>query len=119
MAKNNKEIIRAVNAGFMADDVEAILQHIAEDVRWEVKGAFTAVGKEEFRKAIHHEDFEPGPVITTLHETEEGDFVAVEGTVSSKMKNGSLFEAYFHNLYRLVDGKIKEMNSYVIPKITR
>jgi ketosteroid isomerase-like protein len=116
MGKSNKEIIRAVNAGFMEDDVEGILQHIADDIRWEVKGAFTAIGRDEFKKAIHHEDFEPCPTIITLHETAEGDFVAVEGTVKSKMKNGALFEAYFHNLYRLVNGKIKEMNSYVVPK---
>jgi ketosteroid isomerase-like protein len=112
----NKEIIRKVNAGFTADDVEAILLYVAEDVRWDVMGAFTALGKEEFRKSIHNENFEPGPFITTLHEMEEGDYVSIEGTVSSKMKNGKMFEAFFHNAYRLQEGKIKEMRSYVIPK---
>lgn len=116
MSLSNKEIIRKVNAGFIANDVEGILLHVADNVRWDVQGAFTALGKEEFRKAIHNENFEPGPAITTVHEIEEGDFVAVEGTVSSRMKNGTLFEAYFHNAYRLENGKIKEMRSYVVPK---
>jgi ketosteroid isomerase-like protein len=116
MALSNKEIIRKVNDGFMADDVEAILGYVAEDVRWDVQGAFTALGKDEFRNAIHNGHFEPGPVITTLHEIEEDGYVSVEGTVSSKMKNGKLFEAYFHNAYRMENGKIKEMRSYLVPK---
>ena len=116
MVQKNKLIIREINNGFMTDDVDGIMQHIATDVRWDVIGAFTAIGKDEFRKAIHHDDFEPRPVISILNDVAEGDFVAIEGTVSSKMKSGSLFEACFHNLYRLENGKVREMRSYVIPK---
>jgi ketosteroid isomerase-like protein len=46
----NKEVIRKLNKAFEADDVEAILSCLADDVRWDVAGYITAIGKEEFQR---------------------------------------------------------------------
>ena len=116
MTTKNKEIIRKVNDGFAADDTETILSYVADDVRWTIAGMSTAVGKDEFRKEIHNDAFEGPPTITIKNEIEEGNFVAVEGTVQCKMKGGGIFEALFHNTYCLEAGKIKEMTSYIVPK---
>ncbi len=45
MTTRNKEIIRKLNKGFEADDPEAILSCLADDIRWDLAGAFTAIGK--------------------------------------------------------------------------
>lgn len=37
---NNKAVVQRINQGFAADDTEAILSCVADDVRWEVAGAF-------------------------------------------------------------------------------
>ncbi len=118
MTVMNKEIIRKVNNAFAADDTETILSCVADDVRWVIAGFSTAVGKEEFRAAIHNEAFEGAPVITIKNEIGEGDYVAVEGTVQTKMKGGTFFNLLFHNSYRMENGKIKEMISYVVPEKT-
>jgi ketosteroid isomerase-like protein len=55
-------------------------------------------------------------VITILNSIEEGDRVAVEGTVRAKMKSGEVINLNFHNAYRLETGKIKEMRSYLVFK---
>lgn len=115
----NKEIIAKVNRGFEAGDQDAILAHIADTIRWDVPGAFTAVGKEQFRKNITNVAFQGTPNITVTRTIAEDDYVAAEGTVQSKSKSGELFEASFFNIYQLADGKIKEMRSYIIPKNTR
>ena len=115
MTAANKEIIRKLNKAFEADDVEAILARLADDVRWHVAGYFTAIGKEEFRKQIHNEAFVGAPRITTINDIAEGDYVAVEGRVESRMKTGVLFKAVFHNTYRLENRKVKAMTSYVVP----
>ncbi|MBC7872401.1 MAG: nuclear transport factor 2 family protein [Ferruginibacter sp.] len=116
MIVKNKEVVRRINEGFGANDVDKILSCLADDIKWTIAGYSTAVGKEEFRKEIHNEDFEGIPVITIKNEIAEGDHVAVEGFVQSTIKGGEIFEAFFHNTYRLEDGKIKEMTSYVVPK---
>ena len=115
MTAANKEVIRKINRGFEADDVEAILSCLTDDVRWDVPGHFIAKGKEEFRQQIHNEAFVGAPTITIINEIAEGDNVAVEGRVESRMKTGVLFKAVFHNTYRLENHKVKAMTSYVVP----
>ena len=112
----NKEIIRVVNEGFSEGDSEKILAHVADDVRWEMPGTFIHVGKDAFRNEINNENFEDEPAITVTNEIAENDFVTVEGEVKCTKKGGAIFDAFFCDVYRLEDGKIKEMRSYVIEK---
>ena len=110
----NTEIIRQVNEGFASGDSDRILAHVADDVRWEIMGISTHVGRDEFAREINNENFEGLPVIVITGETEEGDRVAVEGTVEARFRGGAPLHLYFHNAYRLENGKIKEMRSYLV-----
>jgi ketosteroid isomerase-like protein len=97
MTTRNKEIIRKLNKGFEADDAEAILSCLAD------------------RQQIHNDNFVGAPTITIKNEIAEGNFVAVEGRVECKMKDGSIFKAVFHNTYLLENEKVKAMTSYLVP----
>jgi ketosteroid isomerase-like protein len=110
----NKEIIQKVNDAFAAGDTDTILSFVADDVRWDVLGFSTAIGKEEFRREVENEGFEGRPVITITSAIEEGDRVAVEGRVMTKPVGGEAVELVFHNAYRLENGKIREMRSYLV-----
>lgn len=110
---SGKEIIRKVNAGFMAGDVNAIIEHVADDVTWEMPGVFFRNGKEEFGKEAINENWAP-MTITNTNELEDGNMVAVEGTVETTQPNGEPFNLRFFDFYRLENNKIKEMRSYVV-----
>ncbi len=110
----NKEIIRIVNEGFNLGDTEQIMKYVADDVTWECPGFFMHTGKEAFRKEIHNDAFSGVPVIKITNELEDGDLVAVEGSVTSKKKDGSDFSCRFFDFYRLENGRIKEMRSYLV-----
>ena len=112
----NKEIIREVNDAFSRDDADKILSYLADDITWEMAGTFTHKGKDAFRKEINNEAFAGPPVITVKTEIEEGNYVTVEGEVKCTKINGDIFDAFFVDVYRLEDGKIKEMRSYVVEK---
>ena len=112
----NKEIVQQVNDGFATGDVDLVMSHIADDVRWDVVGISTAIGKDAFRKEVKNENFEGVPEITIHNAIEEGDRVAVEGEVSTRFKGGAVVELFFHNVYRLEGGKIKELRSYLVFK---
>lgn len=112
----NKEIIEKINEGFAEGDTEKILLYVADDIRWEMAGGFTHVGKDAFRKEIDNDNFEGTPTITIKTIIAEGDYVGVEGELQCNMKSGSIFNASFFDIYRLEDGKIKEMRSYVVEK---
>ncbi|WP_309640903.1 nuclear transport factor 2 family protein [Flavobacterium sp.] len=113
--ENNKAVIRKLNKGFEADSDDMILSCLADDVRWDVEGHFTAIGKSEFRDNIRGEMADGPPTITIKNEVAEGNYVAVEGHVSCGMKNGMVFKGVFHNAYYLENGLVKRMNSYVVP----
>ncbi|MDB5224009.1 MAG: hypothetical protein JWN83_2676 [Chitinophagaceae bacterium] len=112
----NKEITRKVNEGFVEGDNEKILLYVADDVRWDIIGISTHIGKDAFNKEINNESFVGTPTITIKNEIEEDDRVAVEGEVQCRMKNGGMLDAFFFDSYRLENGKIKEMRSYLIEK---
>ena len=112
----NKEIVRKVNDAFNADDTETILSFMADDIKWIVTGHSVSEGKEAVRKERHNEGFESIPVITILNEIAEGNYVAVEGKVIATLKGGQKLPLLFHNSYRMENGKIKELHSYVLPE---
>ena len=112
----NKEIVQRVNDGFATGDVELVMSHIADDVRWDVVGISTAIGQEAFRKEVKNENFEGIPKITIHNAIEEGDRVAVEVEVTTRFKGGAVVELFFHNAYRLEGGKVKELRSYLVFK---
>ena len=113
--ESNKQLVRKLNKGFEDDNTEVILSCLADDVQWSVAGAFSVQGISEFEKQIHNENFTGAPVIKIKNEISEGDYLAVEGDVESRMIDGTLFRAFFHNTYFLQDGKVKRMTSYVVP----
>jgi hypothetical protein len=77
----NKEIIQKVNEGFAENNTEKIMQYVANDVRWDVMGASTAIGKDAFLKEVNNEHFVGLPSIKIKNEIEQNDWVAVEGEV--------------------------------------
>jgi uncharacterized protein len=115
MSIRNKQVVRKLNKAFEDDDVQTILSCLADDIRWDVPGHFTCKGKQEFQSQIHNDAFEGAPIITIKNEIAEDDHLAVEGSVTSKLKGGAPFNAVFHNTYLLKDGKVKAMTSYVVP----
>lgn len=112
----NKEIIQKVNEGFAEDDVEKILQYVADDVRWDVMGISTAIGKDAFRKQADSEYFTGKPIVKINYEIEQNNQVIVEGEMQCKKADGGILDAFFIDVYSLQNGMIKEMRSYIVEK---
>jgi uncharacterized protein len=115
MSEANKDIIRKVNKGFELGDDDMILSCIADDVVWHVPPFFTARGKAEFKAQISNPMADGPPVIDLRSLVAENDVVTVEGFVTNRFKTGGAFCGLFHNAYRLRDGKVFKMTSYVVP----
>lgn len=112
----NKEIIQKVNEGFSEGNTEKIMLYVADDVRWDLPGTFSHVGKEAFRKEVNNDAFEGLPSIVIKNEIAEGDLVVVEGEVKCAKKDGGMLDAFFCDVYHLENEKIKEMRSYLLEK---
>lgn len=110
----NKRTVEAYMEAFGRSDHQAVLSCLAEDVEWELPGAFHLVGKEAFDREIENDAFEGRPEITTTRLTEENDIVVAEGAVRARRKSGGYLNARFCDVFEMQDGKIRRLVSYLM-----
>jgi ketosteroid isomerase-like protein len=99
--------------GFRKSDHQQILSCLADDVEWEMPGAFHLVGKEAFDKEIENDAFVGSPTITITRMTEENDVVIAEGAVQCQRRNGGVLDAVFCDAFTMQNGKIRRLISYL------
>ena len=113
MSSTNKEIVELVNASFAEGGVEGFLSHCADDVVWTMVGNKSTKGKNAIREWMASMDMEP-PEFTVDNIIAEGDFVTAYGDMALKEKDGKTVPYAYCDIYRFRDGKIVELNSFVI-----
>jgi uncharacterized protein len=113
MSAKNKEIVEKVNASFAEGSVEGFLSFCADNVTWTMVGNKTVNGKNAIREWMASMDIEP-PQFTVTNIIGEGDFVTAYGDMTMKDKDGKTAPYAYCDIYRFSDGKIAELNSFVI-----
>ena len=116
-AAENKEVVRRMGE---AKGLDAMLATMADDVRWTIIGTTkwsgTMNGKQEIvnrlLKPIFAELESPGSS-TVDNVIAEGDYVVVQQHASGRMtKLGKPYNNTYCIVFKVVDGKIKEINEY-------
>jgi ketosteroid isomerase-like protein len=110
----NKKTIETYMAGFRASDHGQILSCLADDVEWEIPGAFHVRGKEAFEEHIEDEGFVGHPMITVARMTEEDDVVVAEGVVRTQRTDGVMLTLGFCDVFEMRGGKIRRLVSYLM-----
>jgi len=110
----NKKIIERYMDGFIKSDHAQILSCLAEDIEWEMPGAFHLVGKEAFDKEIENDAFVGSPIITIIRMVEENNVVIAEGKVRAKKKDGGFLNAVFCDVFVMENSKINRIISYLV-----
>jgi ketosteroid isomerase-like protein len=100
--------------GFRTSDHQQILSCLTDDVEWVIPGAVHLFGKRAFDAEIENPEFVGKPEIDTTRLVEEDDVVVAEGKVRAARKNGSVLNAVFCDVFRLRDGLIHHLTSYVV-----
>jgi uncharacterized protein len=113
MSVNKKTVERYLD-GFRKGDHEQILSCLAEDVIWDLPGAFHLVGKQEFDKEIENSAFQGRPDIAVSRTTEENDVVIVEGTVRAQKTGGEFLNLAFVDVFEMRNRKICRLISYLM-----
>ena len=113
MSENKTTIDRYID-GFRNGDHAQVLSCLAEDVEWEVPGAFRIAGKAAFDKEIENPAFTGRPTITTSRMIEEDDVVVTEGTVQTQRVSGEVLTLRFCDVFVMRDGKIRQLISYLM-----
>lgn len=110
----NEQIVTKYMEGFRRSDHAQILSCLADDVEWEIPGAFHLHGKEAFDKEIENEAFVGSPTVTVTRMTEENDVVVAEGSVRTQRKDGNALSLRYCDVFVMQAGKIKHLISYLM-----
>lgn len=108
-----KEIVEKVNASFLEGNTEAFLELCADDVVWTMVGDNHVRGKENLRAWMASMNSEP-PSFTVREIIAEGDFAACHGDMTMKNEQGGVDSYGYCDVYRMDEGKIREMTSYIV-----
>lgn len=111
---SNKKAVETYMDGFRSTDHAKILSCLTDDVIWEMPGFFYHKGKEAFDKEIENPNADGHPDITLTRMIEEGNIVIAEGAVKAKMKDGSLIDAVFCDVFHFTNAKISKLTTYLM-----
>ena len=112
---NTKEIINSIIDSFENNEVEAILNHMTDDVEWQMIGDKTISGKDDMRKFFADNKDMKMISSTKKHIIIDGDHVAVDGEVQCS-KDGEVMDMYYCDIYELENELVKKMTTYIINK---
>ena len=109
----NKEIVKQLLSAFLKHDVEKALSYMSADVKMGWPGFFDLEpGKEAIRE--FYKDI-PQMVSSKIGEfIEEGNTVVGTGMVTAKHQDGSLKNSFFCDIYKLENGMVSEIQSYMV-----
>jgi uncharacterized protein len=111
--KGNKEFIKKILNEYDKKNFFN-LDYIADDIKWNIIGDTTIIGKKNFLQAIEMEERESLPVITIKNVIAEKEYVVVESKGKTATKGGKPYRPAYCDIYRIKNGKIQEMTTYFI-----
>ena len=107
MSERNKHLIKRIMDAISRENGNFYLDHLAEDMKWNIVGMPVIEGKKEVLetiKELHLENFNLSKIKNIVA---EGEFVVVESI-------GKTTGNYFCDIYQIKYDKIQELTSYIV-----
>ena len=119
-AAENREFIRNMFAELSKGNAEAFLGSMADDVRYTIIGntkySATYNGKQELIGRLLGPltaQLEGGIAVTPDNLIADGEYVAMQAHGQAKSKNGVAYNNTYCHVFRVVNGKVKEVTEYL------
>ena len=116
----NKQIIQNIFAEMAKGNSKPFVESMADDFRWILPGTNQWSRTFDGKNAVLTELFGmlssaiAGPIITTAERfIADGDYVVVEARGKSTTKAGNPYNNRYCFVFRLADGKLKEVTEYM------
>jgi ketosteroid isomerase-like protein len=112
--EQNKAVVAQFWQHFSNSDFDAALALLSDDATWwiagttDISGTYSKSEFEELARGIG-ENTENGIEVKPLRVTAEDDRVAVEAESYGKLKNGRVYNNFYHLQHVVPDGKLTEI----------
>jgi ketosteroid isomerase-like protein len=113
MLKDNKAILERANAAIANGDNEGFLSFCTENTEWTFVGDKTLHGKDAVRQWMKKAYAVP-PKFLVENLIAEGDFLTAIGKIRMKDEDGKPADYSYCDVWRFREGKMVELNAFVI-----
>jgi ketosteroid isomerase-like protein len=112
MASNN-QLLKKISEEFAKGNLRFSGAYLAEDIRWNILGEDTIVGKEQVLEASKMAQLQSFPAIKIKNIISEGGYVVVESTGEAKTVKGKPYNQTYCEVYRFDNEKLQEITTYL------
>jgi len=109
----NDELFKRISEEFAKGNLGFCEAFMADDIKWNILGSDTIVGKEQVLEVSKMAQLQSYPVITIKNIVQEGDWVVIESTGEAKTKNGKQYNQAYCEVYRFDNEKLQEITTYL------
>jgi len=110
---SNKQLLKKISEEFAKGNLGFSEAYLAEDIKWNVLGEDTIVGKQQVLEASKMTQLQSFPVIKINNIISEGDYVVIESTGEAKTIRGKPYNQAYCEVYRFVNEKLQEITTYL------
>lgn len=109
----NKQLQKKISEEFAKGNLKFSEAYLANDIKWNILGDDTIVGKEQVLEVSKMLQLQSFPVIKIKNVVEEGDYVVIESTGEAKTKNGKPYNQTYCDVFRFNNEKLQEITTYL------
>jgi len=114
MSVKNKKIVKQIIELFTGNNHDLYSEYLTENIKWNIVGMPLISGKIEFIKAVKSLELENFSLSRIKNIISESEFVVVESVGYLKVRTNSSDMPAYCDIYRIKNGKICEMTTYII-----
>lgn len=112
-----KQFLRDLNEAFVKSDTDYILQHVTEDIRWNLIGDQIIEGKEKFEQVLSEMETDEAFELRIENMIIQPPTAVVNGSIRSKSPLTEDKTYFFCDLYKFGDNDeltVSQITSYVV-----
>jgi uncharacterized protein len=113
MKTENNQLFIKISEEFAKGNLEFAGVYLADDVRWNILGENTIIGKAEVLEVSKMLQLESFPIITIKNIVADGDFVVIESTGKATTKNGEPYNQFYCDIFKFREEKLIEVTTYL------
>lgn len=115
--KEREEFLRKVNRAYTEGNIQFLMEHITDNICWEIVGEKYIGGKSEFKEVLDQMQEMPSMEVEVDNIIISDQFGIVEGVVTSRNRLGQKKHFGFCDIYKFEEAPeimISNIKSYVI-----
>ena len=107
------QLVKKISEEFAKGNLTFSEAYLAEDIKWNILGEDTIVGKEQVLEVSKMAQLQSFPVIKIKNIISEGEYVVIESTGEAKTIKGKPYNQTYCEVYRFDNETLQEITTYL------